>query len=215
MGFTKVSKTVLSVTKCRISLTLLRVALGIILLSDISFKATYHTVHEFPVVQSGQSPMNASIANDSWFNFTGPREFWWYLPSILADGKLSGSISPLHCSGEQCTSFFLPGPLSTIIFEPTLPNITESDYSTASAYIQENAPGYQVEFYPIDETRDPMFTLEDCQVYGGSTLAINICLKKSDISLLAGTLSCLKYNSSLEYVPLRPNCFECGLFKFN
>jgi hypothetical protein len=178
------------------------VALGIILLSDVSFKATYRTVHEFPVIQAGQSPMNTSIVNAPWLNITAPPEFWWYLPSILADGKLSHPVPPINCSGNECSSFFLPGTLSTIIFDPTSPNITESDYTNAKAYIQEDAPGYQVEFYPIDETRDPSFTLDDCRVYGTSTLAVNVCLKKSETSLLAGSPSLLTTKDSMESLSL-------------
>jgi hypothetical protein len=178
------------------------VALGIILLSDVSFKATYRTVHEFPVIQAGQSPMNAFIVNAPWLNITAPPEFWWYLPAMLADGKLSHPVTPLSCSGNDCSSFFLPGTLSTIIFDPQSPNITESDYTIAKAYIQEDAPGYQVEFYPIDETRDPSFTLEDCRAYGISTLAVNVCLKKSGRSLLAGSHSLLSINGSMESLSL-------------
>jgi len=132
--------------------------------------------------------MNASFSQISWFPMTAAREFWWYLPATLVDRSISTTIAPISCSGDQCNSFYLAGPLSTILFDPSLPNITASNYSTASAYIQDNAPGYQVEFYPIDETRDPAFTLEDCRAYGVSTLAINICLKRSGVSLIASTL---------------------------
>jgi len=130
--------------------------------------------------------MNASVTNIKWFNQTAPRDFWWYLPSVLTDGKISQTVAPLSCSGEQCSSFFLPGPLSSILFDPTLPNITQLDFSTASTYIQVDAPGYQVEFYAMDETREPPFTLVDCRAYGGSSIAVNVCLRKSGMSLLAG-----------------------------
>lgn len=65
-------------------------------------------------------------------------------------------------------------------------NITEADYPTATTFIQNDAPGYQIDFYPIDEKYDPPMTLNDCRIFGISTNAIQICLKTIDNSFLAG-----------------------------
>jgi hypothetical protein len=171
-------------TNIRVLLTLLRVSLGIVLLSDLSFKATYRNVDQFPVIQSGLSPINRTLAQAPGFNRTATADFWWYFPSILADGKTSRTVTPLSCSGESCDAYFIPGPLSIILFDPTSPNITAADYPDATSYIQQDAPGYQIDYYPIDE--DPAFTLDDCRVYGISNTAFQLCLKMSNSSLLAG-----------------------------
>jgi hypothetical protein len=163
----------------------LRFALGIVLLSDVSFAPTYRSIHQFPVLQAGVAPMNTSFLNTDWFNVTATDVFWWNFPSILADGKVSRAVDPISCSGESCTAFFLPGAIQNIIFDPTFPNISNADYSTATSYIQQNAPGYQIDFYPIEET-DPPLTLDDCRVYGVTDVAVQVCLKKSNSSLLAG-----------------------------
>jgi hypothetical protein len=161
--------------------------LGILLLSDLSFKPTYRIIHQVPVLQAGLSPMNTSFAQTSWFPDVATDYFWFYFPSLLSDGKVSHHIAPTSCSGPSCEAFFIPGPSATIRFDPTSPNITDSLYPEAAAFIQYDAPGYQIDFYPIDETQDPAITLDDCHVYGFSGLAIQLCLKQSNSALLAGT----------------------------
>ena len=174
------------IVNTRITLTFLRSILGILLLSDVSFLPTYHNIHQFHVLQAGLSEMNSTLLDIPGFNETAPELFWWYFPSILADGQFGSTVEPISCSGTSCTSYFLPGSLSTIIFDPTLPNITGSDYPSATSYMQNNAPGYQLDFSPMDEAPDPPMTLDDCHVYGLTQIAVQVCLKKSNSSLLAG-----------------------------
>jgi hypothetical protein len=162
----------------------LQFGLGIVLLSDISINATYRIVEQFPVLQAGLSPMNASLLQTEYFNATAIDSFWWYFPSMLTDSKVSGAVAPIACSGQPCSSFFLPGPLSVIQFDPTSPNVTNSFYPKATAFVQEDAPGYQIEYSDIID--DAPFTLPDCRVFGLDGLAIQICLKRSGMSLLAG-----------------------------
>ncbi len=170
----------------RVLLTVLRVALGIILLSDISFDPTYRQVYQDSVLQAGLPPMNTSFPQTSWFPDVATDYFWFYFPSLLSDGKISHSVSPATCSSPSCEGFFLPGPTSIIRFDPTSPNITDSLFPEAAAFIQYNAPGYQIDFSPIDETKDPAMTLDDCHVYGLQGLAIQLCLKQSNSSIIAG-----------------------------
>lgn len=59
-------------------------------------------------------------------------------------------------------------------------------WAEAGTLIQYDAPGYQIDFSPIDEIRDPAVTLEDCHVYGLEGLAIQLCLKQSNSSIIAG-----------------------------
>jgi hypothetical protein len=123
------------------------------------------------------------------FNQTATANFWWYFPALLTDSKRVHPIAPVHCSGEMCNSFFIPGSMPGIKFDPSQPNITKQDYSNAIAYIQEDAPGYHVEFYPIDTENDPSLSLSDCRVYGISFMAVQVCLKKVNHSMLAGILN--------------------------
>lgn len=167
-------------------LTMIRVALGVILLSDVSFKPTYRSVHQVPVLQAGLAPMNTSFVQTQWFHDIATDYFWFYFPSLLLDGRISHSLSPVYCSGPSCDGFFIPGPTSVIRFDPTAPNITNSLFPDASAFIQYDAPGYQIDFYPIDERYDPSMTLSDCHIYGVGGLAVQLCLKQSNSSLLAG-----------------------------
>lgn len=165
------------------ALTLLRIVLGVILLSDVSFEPTYHEVHKIPVLQAGISPMNTTFPDQPGFNLSAVDYFWWYFPSILADGKVSTPAAPLSCT--DCVSFLLPGALASVQFDPTQPNITSEDYTTATAFRQDDAPGYQIDYSPITSA-DPSMTLDDCRVYGVSFVAVQLCLKASNSSLLAG-----------------------------
>jgi hypothetical protein len=167
-------------------LTLVRVALGFTLLSDISFTPTYQTTQEFEVTQAGLSPMNASLANASWFQDVAIDFFWLNFPSLLSDGKISYAVAPATCSGTSCQSFFLPGPTSVIQFDPNSPNITDSLSPEASVFMQYNAPGYQFDFSPIEEGTDPPILETDCHLYGLEGLALQICLKQSNSSIIAG-----------------------------
>lgn len=171
----------------RIALIAFRGALGVLLLSDVSFKSTYQKEYVFPIQRAGLSPMNASLADYDGFNLTATAEFWSYFPALLTDSKRVRPVAPLSCSGEMCNSFFIPGSMMTILLEPDLPPIQKDNYSSAVSYIQNDAPGYQIEFYPIDPVRDPPMTPNDCRVYGLNMMAIQICLKKSESSMMAGT----------------------------
>lgn len=78
--------------------------------------------------------------------------------------------------------------MSSIVLDPTQKVVTGNDYPGALASIQDNAPGYQLDFYPIDTVDDPYMTLDDCQLYGVDFLAVQVCLKEAPGgSMLAGT----------------------------
>jgi len=77
--------------------------------------------------------------------------------------------------------------MMTIRLIPDLPPITKNDHPDAVCYIQNDAPGYHVEFYPMDPARDPPLTPNDCQVYGIDSMAIQICLMNNDSGMTAGT----------------------------
>jgi hypothetical protein len=131
--------------------------------------------------------MNTSVAQVGGFNLTATAEFWWYFPALLTDSKRVKAGTPLNCSGQNCNSYFIPGSMSSIDLDPNQPTIAKQDYPKAISYIQNDAPGYQLDFYPIDRVNDVSMTLDDCRVYGVDRVAIQVCLKETGGSLLAGT----------------------------
>jgi hypothetical protein len=119
------------------------------------------------------------------FNITATAQFWWYFPAVLSDSLTVQPATPLNCSGDQCQSFFFPGSMRNILLDPKLPPIGSNEYPGAISYMQNDAPGYQIDYSPLDPTDSPI-TLADCRVYGIEIMAIQICLRKSNNSLLAG-----------------------------
>ena len=171
----------------RLIFVFVRCALGVLLLSDVSFKSTYHGVHQVPVLVAGiGGAMNTTFAKAPAFNITAPAQFWWYYPALLTGGTTSKAVAPLNCTGNNCNSFFLPGLMSLIEFDPSQPVITADQYPDAVSYIQNDAPGYQFDFAPIDYHHDPPMTLDDCRVFGTNGTAVQICLKKMNDWFMAG-----------------------------
>lgn len=82
----------------------------------------------------------------------------------------------------------MPGSMSTIVLEPNLPPITEDEYPDAISYIQNDAPGYQLDFGSVDSLEDLTFAPGECEVYGISFLALQVCLKTHGLSLLGGSV---------------------------
>lgn len=183
---------------------LLRSVLGVALLSDVSFQSTYPNVHQFPIASAGLSPLNTSVVNTNNFNTTATADFWWYFPAFLTDNRRVWPMpSPPNCFDAQCNSYFLPGSMSGVQLDPNLPPIASSDYPKAISWIQNDAPGYQFDFSPIDRVKDPSMTLDDCRVYGTDFLAVQLCLKNADSSILAGTLLEDLADNSMECMSVR------------
>jgi len=173
---------------CRVFFVVLRMVLGILLLSDISFKSTYPEIHAFPVQRAGLSPLNSSLVNFPNFNVTATTEFWWYFPALLTDVKRVRGVAPLNCTGadDECLSYFVPGSMADISLDPSQPVLAANQFPRATAYMQIDAPGYQLDFKRIDRVNDPYMTLLDCHVYGIPQVAIQVCLKENGNELLAG-----------------------------
>jgi hypothetical protein len=133
--------------------------------------------------------MNTSIIDTvNLFNLTATAEFWWYFPALLTDVKRVKAVAPLSCTGTYCNSYFIPGSMSTIVLDPNQTSVASNDYPEALASIQDNAPGYQLDFYPIDSASGSLMTLDDCHLYGVDFLALQVCLKSvPGGSMLAGT----------------------------
>jgi hypothetical protein len=192
-------------TKNRLFFLFLRGGLGVLLLADISFKSTYHTVYQLPVEHAGLSLLNTSVSMSPYFNQKATSVFWWFFPSLLTDSQNAKSVASLNCSGTPCTSYFLPGLLSTIAYNLSQPSITSGSFPEAVSFIQNDAPGYQLDFVPINIETDPPMTSDDCQVYGISSLAVQICLKKADTSFMAG----MSPTETITYTSVECMSYEC------
>lgn len=177
------------VLKRRLLFVLLRVALAILLLSDVSIQPTYTEVYESPVLYSGLSPINATVITQIYdFNGFAINEFFWYYNTIFSDTRNTRVVEPLNCPSEEvCISYFMPGSPSKISADRSQPQITTQNFTDATSFIQHDAPGYQLDFHPI-ENDDPPMSLTDCKLYGTSSIAIQICLQQVNASFIAGNL---------------------------
>ena len=81
--------------------------------------------------------------------------------------------------------------------------VDKHNHTEANLFVQNNAPGYQIDYYQIDLANDPKMTLDDCRLYGLESVALQICLKKVDTSLMAGGFSTLSslLTISVEFLP--------------
>jgi hypothetical protein len=161
----------------------LRGAVGIVLLSDVSFQTTYPVVYECGIMQAGLSPINASVITP--FDLDATSEFWWSFPSLLTDQAVVTTILPLTCSGPSCLSYFLPGPMTAVLFDPNLPTIGKNNFSEANAYIVKDAPGYQIDYSSIT-ANDPNLDDGDCKIYGMAWAALFICVKEVGNGIIGG-----------------------------
>jgi hypothetical protein len=203
MGWSKVYSIKIKLTINRIFFVILRGALGVLLLSDVSFKSTYPGVFDFAVQSAGLSPMTTAIIDRTPnFNLTATSEFWWYFPALLSDTKRVAPVQSLvPCTGQDCESYFMPGSMPDVVLENGTSLPSGDSYPGAISYIVNDAPGFQFDFYPIDPATDPPMTMEDCRVYGVSEMAVNICLKQvNETSLMAGMPGTGNANRSLEFM---------------
>ena len=165
----------------------IRAGLGVVLLSDVSFKSTYREVQTFPVIQAGLSSMNTSLLQNPSFAQIATSNFWWHFPAMMS---YSFPISPVTCAGADCQSFYFPGPIGAVIFPPNATEISSKDSPEAGSLIEKNAPGYQIEFGSQYLPDDLPLSLDDCRVFGIPFMAVQLCLKTaSNLSIVAGTTS--------------------------
>jgi len=163
-------------SNCRIFFILLHAVLGVLLLSRVTFENSWRPIQSLQFSGSGLTPINASLANES-----SPLDFWAWLYGLLASPNYAIGVPPLHCSGTNCSSYFLPGPIYTI--EGI--DLPLSFHPEAPLLVLDNSIGYQIEYYPpaIDNT----FAGAVCKSYGVNSYAVSICIKQSGSDLLAGT----------------------------
>jgi len=165
--------------------------LAVLLLSDISIQPSYTEIYQSPVLDAGLSPINTSITTGYHFNENAQSEFWWYFNTALSDTRNVRTVDPLNCpQGEVCKAYFLPGTPANLVPDLSQPDITTENYTDATSFIQHDAPGYQLDFSPLEPADVPPMYLSDCRLYGTSQSAIEICLKSANTSFIAGTFQC-------------------------
>src|SRR5271154_2447272 len=78
----------------------------------------------------------------------------------------------------------MPGNPLKLIADQSQPQITTENFTDATWLIQHDAPGYQLDFSPLESDDSPMY-LRNCKRYGASDIAIEICLQSMNASFIA------------------------------
>ena len=162
-------------SNCRIFFLLLHAVLGVLLLSRVTFENSWRPIQSLQFTGSGLTPINASLVNEA-----SPLDFWAWVYGLLASPNYAVGVPPVHCSGTNCSSYFLPGAIYTI--DGTY--LPLSFHPEAPLLVLDNSIGYQIEYYPL--AVDDAFVGASCKSYGLNPYAVSICIKQSGTDLLAG-----------------------------
>ncbi|KFY76286.1 hypothetical protein V499_04012 [Pseudogymnoascus sp. VKM F-103] len=128
--------------------------LGLVLITDVTFKNMYTAVHsaaQVPVI-AGLAPLSIKFlpyVNPALINvYAGS-----YTYGFLTDPRFVANMEPIKCEGDTCLSVFLPGGLHTVRVASGDKNSTlfkdELGAGQYESIIINQAPGYQVEFYDL------------------------------------------------------------------
>lgn len=155
-------------------------------LVNITFKNVYHPLYSVSVL-AGLAPINISL-----LRFVPVSIMCVYFSSntysILGASNFVTGVPPVRCSGSNCTSVFLPGGLELARLNDgnlnaTLLNGTALNH--APVIMINNAPGFQVEFSPMDS--DFAFNTSDCVTFGQQRgQGLYLCVGSRNSTLQAG-----------------------------
>jgi hypothetical protein len=117
--------------------------------------------------------------------------FSTYGNTILGSSNFVTGIEPVACSGVDCKAVFLPGSLQLARdlggVNGTPLNLNKTIFNNAPTILIHNAPGYQLDYYPIDESYQ-FNTTEDCAIFGqGRGQGLYMCLAMNNSTIVAGT----------------------------
>lgn len=160
------------------------------MLGDISFDTVYNPVETSPVV-AGLAPINITLLAlhlppaVAWIYFST------YSISILGNSNFVTGIEPIDCIGINCKSVFLPGSLQLARrldeFSGTI-NLNATLFNSAPAVLIYNAPGYQLDFFPVDEGFVFDKTTE-CNTYGQTRgQGLYLCIGSKNSTIVAGII---------------------------
>jgi len=117
--------------------------------------------------------------------------FSTYSISILGNGNFVTGIDPVACSGPECVSVFLPGSLEVArgLDYPngTSLNLNDTVFNNAEVVMIHNAPGYQLDFYPVEE--EFIFDkVQECMLFGQTRgQGLFMCISSKGPALVTGT----------------------------
>lgn len=124
--------------------------------------------------------------------------FLTYTNAILGSSNLVTGMDPITCGGDShCTSVFLPGGVfnSRRVIPGAEPNLNltlfsgDDLFSKYPALLIHNAPGYHVEFTPIDENFT--FFRNDCSMFAQG---LYLCIASYEAKIVAGELQIHCFN---------------------
>jgi hypothetical protein len=119
--------------------------------------------------------------------------FSTYANAILGASNFVTGIDPVSCSGSNCTAVFLPGGIQLTrrldVLNGTSLNLNATVLDGAPAVLINDAPGYQVEFFPIEAD----FSFQpstDCATFGETRgQGLRLCVASNNSTIVAGTAS--------------------------
>src|SRR5579859_1840218 len=118
--------------------------------------------------------------------------FSTYSISILENGNFVTGINPVACRGPDCQSAFLPGslPLARRLdhLNGTILNLNSIVFNNADTVLVYNAPGYQLDFYPV--SKGFIFDrTQDCMIFGQThRQGLFMCISSNNFEILEGTV---------------------------
>ena len=141
-------------------------------------------------VQAGLAPLNTTL-----LHLLPPSDVSVYFSAwsngILESSKFVTRGSPIACSGDNCTSIFLPGGIETARLRNGNPNSTLLNtpgfpLTEGTAILINDAPGYQMDFYK--PASDFSFNNEtDCVLYGQTRgQGMYVCVSSTDLATVVG-----------------------------
>jgi hypothetical protein len=152
----------------------------------ISYRDTFTAEVAIPVL-AGLTPVNASVV-DLIPSIVLSTYLMQLSFGILATSKYVTGISSSTCKGNDCTAVFLPGGVEIARMRTRNLNSTllsGTQFSDSPAIIISNAPGYQLEFFPIEPGY--VFDPDNCTIFGKERgQGFMLCLASNQSTLLAG-----------------------------
>jgi hypothetical protein len=162
-----------------------QIALGSILFIKVSTSAWYDALHDIPGIQSGLLPINISTIFVPFQPGLGPSLSFQFAGILSDSSRVTEAPFPTECAGRSsCVSYYFPGSID-FTYNLTAPILDSSQYSDATTYIQVDAPGYQVSFYPLNTSERLYPVTSSCYFSGLENFGLQICVVQNGSRLLA------------------------------
>jgi hypothetical protein len=145
------------------------------ILTFLGFMTTiilFHTRYSY-LASAGVGPYEASFADPSLFLPTVAAINVATLYSVaLRDPTVSFTLTPITCSGQDCSSHFFPGGMRLVYPLPSL----FTNYSNVDTGIVHQSQGIQIDLWDVG----PSDTFSGyCKTWGNDYLAMQLCVANS------------------------------------